>query len=48
MVVVVVDEGADVLGGFVEVEGGCCWVMSGCCCIALNCCCGGIPGGGGP
>ena len=41
MVVVVVDEGADVLGGFVE--GG----MSGCCCIALNCCCG-IPCCGGP
>ena len=42
-----VDDGADVLLGFV-VEGGCCWVMSGCCCIALNCCCGGIPCGGGP
>ena len=47
MVVVEVDDGADVLLGAGFVEGGCCWVVSGCCCIALNCCCG-IPCGGGP
>ena len=42
---VVVDDGADVWGGFVG--GGCVMSGGGCCCCTLNCCCG-IPCGGGP